>query len=551
MAKTKTPTFVLTFEWDLKKQTKQLQIIKTTKTESEINRQLYNGCLGELLKREKQMKRTKQHKKIKRQLFAISKQISFYEQKRNKQKLKFYQNEKEQTLKQLFELQKTFRLSEYSMHEYITPMRKYFGSRVNVNVAQKTATRAWNTFRKKLKGEAKKVRFIPRGEFISFEGKNNTTGWRYDNRKIVYQNYKIPLLIKENDFYIQEALSYIENEEIFQYKTSKGEIKEATYKVKFVRIIQKTIRGKERYFAQLICQGYPPPKRDKHTGSLKYPLGKGRVGGDIGTSTMAFVGEKQLSLFNLGEQIKRIDNVQREIKRLQRKLERSKCATNPQYFDEVGRIKKGKKEWHYSKRYFRIKNKLRELHRKLALYRKLSHQCMANQIKTWGNEFYIEKMNIRGLQKRAKETKVSEKTSKFQKKKRFGKTIANRAPSSFITILKQKVQNSGGTFEEVNTWTFKASQYDHKCKTYKKKPLKERWHNFKDKTKVQRDLYSAFLLKNSNKNKKTANRNLCIKTYDSFKELHDEEIKQLETLDVLTLNSGIKLKSKKKATSVA
>lgn len=550
MTKAKTPSFVLTLEMDTKEMNNQQQIVKTITGESEINRQLYNACLGELLKREKQMKRRRLYKKLMRKSFGISKQISLCETKLAKDEnnvelnkiKKQLQKEKEEVIKQIFDLQKEYGLFEYSMHEYIKPMRKHFGNRVNANVVQKAATRAWNAFQKKLKGESKSVCFLPKGTFFSFEGKNNTTGWRFNNRKIVYKEHEIPLIIKENDLYIEEALSYVENEDVFTYINSSGKKAESTYKVKYVRIIQKHIRGKERYFAQLICQGYPPTKKDKK-GNIKYPLGTGRVGGDIGTSTMAFAGEKDLSMFNLGEQIKQIDDVQRKIKLLQRALDRSRRAMNPQYFDEKGRIKKGKKEWKYSKRYLKTKNKLRELHRKLALYRKLSHQYMANRIKMYGNEFYVEKMNIRGLQKRAKETKVSEKTGKIQKKKRFGKSIAHRAPSLFISILKQKVTNNGGVFDEVNTATFKASQYDHKSNTYTKKPLKQRWNVFKDGTKVQRDLYAAFLLQNSNKNKKTPNKNLCKKTFDNFKKMHDVEITRLEKMSTLTLNSGIKLKN--------
>ncbi|AOM84408.1 hypothetical protein [Salisediminibacterium beveridgei] len=548
MAKTNTPSFVISLVLDLEKQQKKDFIISTINKESEINRQLYNACLGELLKREKQVKRRRIYKKLVRQNRAISKQISLFEEIMKKDKtndaykksMKHYRNEKKAVMEQIFDLQKECGLSEYSMHEYIKPMRSHFHNKLNSIVAQKTATKAWNTFRKKLIGEAKKVRFIPRGESVSFEGKNNATGWRFSEGKIVYQKLNVPLKVKENDLYMQEALSRIEHEEEFAYTNADGKKLKSNCKVKYVRILKKEIRGKERYFAQLVCQGYPPVKKDG-SGKEKYPLGKGRVGGDIGTSTMAFVGDKQLSLFNLGEQIKQIDDVERKIQLLQRSLDRSKRATSPDYFDDKGRIKKGKKTWVYSNRYKRNRQKLHELQRKVAVYRKLSHQYMANRIKLYGNEFYIEKMNIRGLQKRAKETTISEKTGKYQKKKRFGKSIANRAPSSFISILKDKVKNSGGSFEEVNTTTFKASQYNHKTGECTKKPLAQRWHLFDEgDEKVQRDLYSAFLLKNSKANKQTPNKTLCDKTYKSFKELHDEEIKKIESMKNVVLNSGIK-----------
>lgn len=43
--------------------------------------------------------------------------------------------------------------------------------------------------------------------------------------------------------------------------------------------------------------------------------------------------------------------------------------------------------------------------------------------------------------------------------------------------------------------TVKASQYDHELNQFIKKKLSQRFHIFSDGTKVQRDVYSAFLLK--------------------------------------------------------
>ncbi len=50
-----------------------------------------------------------------------------------------------------------------------------------------------------------------------------------------------------------------------------------------------------------------------------------------------------------------------------------------------------------------------------------------------GNKVYVEKMNFAGLQKRAKNTEKNDK-GKFTKKKRFGKSLANKAPSMHIRL---------------------------------------------------------------------------------------------------------------------
>jgi len=57
--------------------------------------------------------------------------------------------------------------------------------------------------------------------------------------------------------------------------------------------------------------------------------------------------------------------------------------------------------------------------------------------------------------------------------------------------------------------------------------LNDRWRILGNGDKVQRDLYSAFLIKNSNKTHDEIDLDKCSKTYDSFKKLHDKEIENI------------------------
>lgn len=43
-----------------------------------------------------------------------------------------------------------------------------------------------------------------------------------------------------------------------------------------------------------------------------------------------------------------------------------------------------------------------------------------------GDRIIVEQMSFKGLQAKAKNTEISEKTGKFKRKKRFGKTIAHK-----------------------------------------------------------------------------------------------------------------------------
>jgi len=58
--------------------------------------------------------------------------------------------------------------------------------------------------------------------------------------------------------------------------------------------------------------------------------------------------------------------------------------------------------------------------RKQKALRKQSHEKLANYIISLGNQVYVEDMNFKGLQRRAKKTTVNKKTGRFKKKKRFG-----------------------------------------------------------------------------------------------------------------------------------
>ena len=190
-------------------------------------------------------------------------------------------------------------------------------------------------------------------------------------------------------------------------------------------------------------------------------------------------------------------------------------------------IKKGKKTWVRSKNYEKLILKRRDLYRKQAILREQSHNKLANKILSLGNEFRIEKVNYKGLQKRVKGTKVSEKTGKFKSKKRFGKSLSNRAPAKFIEILQRKLLYFEVKLKYINTAKVKASQFNHIDQTYVKKALSNRW-NTVGENKVQRDIYSSFLIKNTTNTLDTIDIGLCNKTFDKFLKLHNEVIDNIK-----------------------
>lgn len=403
--------------------------------------------------------------------------------------------------KRFTEINKKYGLTEYSLINYVTPLYNYFN--IDANTGQKLASRAFKTVQKLMYHEADRVNFIKYNELYSVEGATNRQGITYRDGIIKWQGLKLPIIIKNNDSYAQMAIKD---------------------KVKFCRIVRKEIKGKTKYYVQLILEGIPPKKVTKQ-GEIKGMIGEGKVGIDIGTRTIAYSSKYDVKLLELAPNI---NNIDREIKLLQRYMDRSKRVTNPNKFNEDGTIKKGNKDkWIYSNKYLKARAKRKELYRKQTEIRKQDHYKMINDLLVLGNKFYVETMNYKGLQARSKKTTINEKTGRFNKKKRFGKSLANKAPSMFLTMLNNKLKQNGEMLYKIDTYKVKASQYNHFTDEYNKKELKDRWNN---DIEIQRDLYSAFLIMNVKDNLKEIDRELCIKTYDNFKILHDKEIDRLKEL---------------------
>lgn len=470
MAKTKTASFILTFP--LKTQPYQENILAKR---FEIARRIYNACLAELLKRYKKLNNDIGYKQA-------------LEQPKSKERNKL-----------LSTYQKQYRLNEYSMHEFVKPMQHHFKKNIDAFTAQKLATRAWLAFEKLMFGKAEKVNFKRYNEMDSVEGKSNSTGIRFIKDNLVWNGLTIPIIIKRSDLYVQMALQS---------------------KIRYCRIQRKLVRGKIKYYLQLVLEGVPPIKINKETGEIKQLKGTGDVGLDIGTQTIAIVSKNDVKLLELAPEIECIDKQKRV---LQRKLDRQRRANNPHKYNSDGTIKKGNKDkWIWSKNYLKTKMKLAELQRKIADKRKQSHERLANFILSLGDTIKVETMNFKGLQARSKETTINDKTGRFNKKKRFGKSIANKAPSMLLSIIDRKLKYQGKELIKIDTFKVKASQYNHFTDEYVKKDLSTRWNDFG----VQRDLYSAFLIMNIENDE--IERNKCLELFDQFKALHDIEIKRLK-----------------------
>lgn len=465
----------------------------------EIARKIYNSLVTITQKRYKEMIKTKKYRHIKSELKTT------YDNADTKKQKELY--------KELNQIYKDYGLNEYSFHADVKNIQKHFSDNIDSFTAQKIATTLWKSYDKLLFGNGEYVHYKKYDSLNSVEGKSNKSGIRFKNDTLLWNGLSIPVKINYNNYYEYQCMQST---------------------ICYNRIIRKFVRGKYKFYVQIIFKGVPPTKIDRVTGEIKHPLGVGDVGLDIGTQTLAISSMTDVKLLELAD---RVQNIENEKRRLLRYMDRSKRANNPDNYNEDGTIKKRwdkKVLWNMSKRYIKAKNKLKELYRKQANIRKLQHESLANYILSLGDTIYVEKMNYSGLQKRSVNTTINEKTGRINKKKRFGKSLANKAPAMLLEIIDRKLKYYDLGLIRINTQKCKASQYNHFTNDYNKKELKDRWN--KD-IQIQRDLYSAFLIMNVDKSLESINQEQCNKMYDNFKRLHDIEVERLKKLKV----SGYKL----------
>ena len=315
-----------------------------------------------------------------------------------------------------------------------------------------------------------------------------------------------------------------------------------TYRPCSAALKSEKIRGKLRVFIHLTIEGKAKPKFNKD-GSLRHKYGTGIVGCDSGTQTIAYTSAEECGLKNLAERGNAIIKSEREERLLLRKLERSRREMNPQNFNENGTVKKGFKKWTFSKNYIRERKKLQELQRKNSINRHLAIREDVNHIRSLGDVFITEPVNAKKLMLRSKETTVNEKTGKFNRKKRFGKSIKNRCPGYFQSHVKDVFLLTGGKYFEV-PYDYRASQYDHTNGEYVKRKLSLRMFSLSDGTIVQRDLYSSFLLYNASfdgTGQLILDGMKCIDSFPAIEKLHDEEIERTRLSGKKVLNSGIRV----------
>ena len=323
-------------------------------TRLECGRKIYNALLNIVLKRYNEMKKTKVYRNLYKDLTGDSKVDKVVWQ-------------------QIEQMRKDYRLTEND----VQPMYKHFKKHLNSRICQEIAINVWKAISSLFYKSGKSVHFKKFGTFNTLSTNSTDTGILFDGIDTINWT-KLSLKIKFPTK--PKSKAYIE-QNLFPNLD----------RLKFCKIVRKEIRGKYKYYVQLLFQGESVKSR--------YPLGSGRVGIDIGTSTIAVASDTDVCLCELAENIMQLE---KEKARIQRKIYRSRRANNPNKYNENGTFKKGNTTpWNNSKHYQVLQKQFGELCRKQVVQRKLSHGALSNYILSMGDDFYVEQMNFAGLAKRS------------------------------------------------------------------------------------------------------------------------------------------------------
>ena len=394
----------------------------------EAARQVYNACLGESLKR-----------------LELLRQSKLYQAARKLPKGPKGSPQAKARAAAFRKANAAVGFREYDLHGYATQFNHcWIGDHLDANTIQTVASRAFSAVKEHALGKRGKPRFKSKGQFHSVEGKTNKQGIRWRDDHVEWLGLKLPAIIDPDDPVIAHGLNS---------------------PIKYVRLLRRKIKGRNRFYVQLVNEGFPYQKP-------KNRLGQGDVGLDIGPSTIAAVGEREAFREPFCAEL---EPRWKEIRRLQRQLDRQRRANNPQNYNSDGTVKPGPKIWHKSKRQRQTEARLADLYRKHAAHRKTLHGRMANCVLSMGDHIKLEKVSYRSFQRN------------------YGKSVGMRAPGTFVSILQRKAASCDAIVEEFPTCTTRLSQVCHRCGAVEKKPLSQRWHICDCGIVAQRDLYSAFL----------------------------------------------------------
>ena len=543
----KSARHVVVFEADLSENEKR-QIF----SDADDLRQCGNRLLKILERNFEQLLRTKRYRALQSLYGKVTEQVRTLEAKESRtdeqeQKLEQLKEKKSGVGKAMAQMQDQYHVT----WDFCRTKMMELKDRYNIPsiFALSRAEDIWQAVETNLYASGKILHFKKRGELPDIRAKQCNRGIVISQSEsgiqFQYGKLSIPCKWNEKDLWLCEEAkaiaAYLQDPKRYGTKAirqlAKGTLMD-TYRPCFASLVCKRIRERLRVFIHVTVEGKSICKRRKD-GTPRHVYGKGKVGCDIGTQTIAYTSNHEVGLENLAERGNSIRHIERQEALILRAMERSRRATNPKNYNPDGTIRKGYKQWKFSKRYGRLRRKHQELCRIAAENRAFAIKEQVNHLRTLGDCFVTEPANAKKLQKRANPEVETNKNGRMKRKKRFGRSIKNRCPGYMQAKAKQLFESTGGTYIEV-PMEYRASQYDHTADTYIKKKLSQRMYCLSDGTKVQRDWYSSYLLYCISNTYTQIDKRRC---KQKFVDMYLKEKQMIETIirsGKKILNSGIR-----------
>jgi hypothetical protein len=167
------------------------------------------------------------------------------------------------------ELNEKFDFKDSAIQRFALELRRsWLGQHIDSATTQKIASRAFAPVQKWSVGRGGKPRFKGKNQMDSVESKSNAAGIRWKDNKVIWYGVEIPAIMPKrsnNGDYKDKVLAH-----------------GLACRVKYCRIARRKLRGRNRFYVQLIVEGEAYVKE-------KNVLGTGDVGIDVGPSTIAIV----------------------------------------------------------------------------------------------------------------------------------------------------------------------------------------------------------------------------------------------------------------------
>lgn len=307
------------------------------------------------------------------------------------------------------------------------------------NEAQKIADRMARALDRWFFGLGGRPKFKSKSRGLhSIEGKTNKSGivWKSGSQTVVWMKRAMKAYVDRSDAWLMQALA------------DPADPAEPR-KVKYCRILRRCISGRKRWYAQLICEGVPPVKHI-------YAPTERKAAVDPSTKSITVACEDGTAeKIDISGELKKD---RREVRRLQRALDRSRRATNPDNYNKDGTVKKGPQLWRKSKHYLGLAAELADAHRRAAAHRKCVHGEVVNRVLEHAGTVKVEKNNFKAFQRSG-----------------CGRSLGLGGPSGVFSSMKRKAESAGLKYVEIDPRVLKPSQHDLETGEYVKHDRSERW----------------------------------------------------------------------------